>query len=65
MASASPYSGLKSPIPNEYNIGQVLISTIESSFEAKEALFHLFNDEEFWCVLDGDENLVEKGVLEG
>jgi len=25
MALASPYSGLKSPIPNEYNIGQVLI----------------------------------------
>ena len=25
MASASPCSGLKSPIPNEYNIGQVLM----------------------------------------
>ncbi len=34
------------------------------SVETKEALFHLFNDEEFWCVLDRDENLVEKGVLE-
>jgi len=26
MALASPYSGLKSPIPNEYNIGRVLRS---------------------------------------
>ena len=31
MASASPYSGLKSPIPNEYNIGQVLICSIALS----------------------------------
>jgi hypothetical protein len=36
MASASPCSGLKSPIPNEYNNGQLLIfpkqETIEYNF---------------------------------
>ncbi len=30
MALVSPYSGLKSPIPNEYNIGHLLIYDLSS-----------------------------------
>ena len=47
---------------------QILASSQEGikiwSVDTKEALFHLFNDEEFWCLLDGDDGVVDKGVLE-
>ena len=47
---------------------QILASSKEGikiwSVDTKEALFHLFNDEEFWCLLDGDDGVLDKGVLE-
>ncbi|SFV71166.1 WD-40 repeat protein [hydrothermal vent metagenome] len=46
---------------------QILVSSQEGikvwDVKTKEALFHLFNDEEFWCLLDGEEELIEKGVI--
>ncbi|CAA6798832.1 MAG: Unknown protein [uncultured Sulfurovum sp.] len=31
--------------------------------KTQEALFHLFNDNSFWCLLNGEEELLEKGMI--
>ena len=46
---------------------QIVVSSKEGikiwDVESREALFHLFNDEGFWCRLDGEGRLLEKGVF--
>ena len=37
-ALASPCSGLKSPIPNRYNIGQLLIRVVIKLFKSKSKI---------------------------
>ena len=64
-------SGFRTPITAiDFSVDsqQIVISSKEGikifNVESREPIYHLFNDEGFWCRLDGSGELLEKGLID-